>query len=32
MMLAVWNARVVSGPNGIANLDCLAELFGLEGG
>lgn len=29
MMLAVWNEGVVSGPNGIANLDCLAELLGL---
>jgi nitroreductase len=30
MMLAAWSEGVVSGPNGIANRDSLAELFGLE--
>lgn len=30
MMLAAWSEGVVSCPNGIANLDSLAELFGLE--
>jgi nitroreductase len=30
MMLAAWSEGVVSGANGIANRDSLAELFGLE--
>ncbi len=30
MMLAAWNGGVVSCPNGIANPDSLAALFGLE--
>jgi len=30
MVLAAWSKGVVSGPNGIANLDSLAELFGPE--
>ncbi len=30
MMLAAWNEGVVSGPNGIADLHSLAEVFGLE--
>jgi len=30
MMLAAWSKGVVSGPNGIANLHGLAEVFGLE--
>jgi nitroreductase len=30
MMLAAWSEGVVSGPNGIASPDSLAELFGLE--
>lgn len=29
MMLAAWSKGVVSGPNGIANLDGLAAVFGL---
>jgi len=30
MMLAAWNERVVSCPNGIANPESLAALLGLE--
>lgn len=30
MMLAAWSKGVVSGTNGIVDLDSLAELFGPE--